>query len=208
MQGVATETIPGLLLRSAPFPLVLRSARSLSEDELFDFCVANEPLRIERQPSGDLSVITPAGGTTSNREGYLFRELDLWVERQGSGIAFNSNGGFLLPDGSMRSPDAAWLSAEKWESLTVEQQRKFVPSCPEFVVELRSPSDIWPDLMSKMEAWLRNGAQLAWLIDPDRKIAVLYRAGRPREVLEGPEFLEGEGPVAGFRLKMQRLWQS
>jgi hypothetical protein len=115
-------------LRALPFPLILRTSRHLGDDELLEFCAANDSLRIERNPAGELIVMTPAGGTTSNLEGYLSRELDLWVERTGRGIAFNSNGGFSLPDGSVRAPDASWLSSEKWNTLTRDQRAKFIPS--------------------------------------------------------------------------------
>jgi Uma2 family endonuclease len=200
-------SLSGFLLRSVSFPVILRPPRPLRDDELLEFCAANDPLRIERNPAGELIVMTPAGGKTSNLEGYLFRELDIWTEQKGHGIAFNSNGGFSLPDGSVRAPDAAWLSADKWDSLTPDQQSKFIPFCPEFIVELRSPSDSLTELEQKMSDWMSNGSQLAWLIDPLRKLAVIYRPGREPETLLQPEFLHGEGPVAGFALKMQRLWE-
>lgn len=151
--------------------------------------------------------MTPSGGKTSNREGYLSRELDFWAERDGKGISFNASGGFSLPDGSIRSADAAWLSSQKWNSLTREQQSKFVPFCPEFVIELRSPGDSVSDLESKMDEWMANGTELAWLIDPELKIAVIDRPGRAPETLQEPQVLRGEDPVAGFVLNMQRLWE-
>jgi Uma2 family endonuclease len=200
----ADETI---LLRSNAFPLILRPPKPLNDDQLLEFCAANDSLRIERSPAGELIVMTPAGGKTGNREGFLFRELDFWVEQQQRGIAFNSNTGFSLPDGSVRAPDAAWLSSEKWNRLTAEEQSRFLPFCPEFVIELRSPSDSIHDLEAKLTDWIANGAQLAWLIDPLRKLAVLYRPGCEPETHLQPEFLQGEGPVAGFTLKMQRLWE-
>jgi Uma2 family endonuclease len=196
----------GILLRSIAFPLILRPARPLDNDELLEFCAANDSLRIERNPTGELVVMTPSGGTTSNLEGYLFRELDLFVEHEGRGFAFNSNGGFSLPDGSVRAPDAAWVASEKWNRLSREERAKFPPFCPEFVIELRSPSDSLADLQSKMSDWLANGAQLAWLIDPIRRLAVIYRPNREPETLLQPDILPGEGPVAGFILRMQRFW--
>lgn len=159
----ADETI---LLRSNTFPLVLRPPRPLNDDQLLQFCAANDSLRIERNPAGELIVMTPAGGKTGNRELYAGRELDLWVERQRDGIAFGSNTGFSLPDGSVRAPDAAWLSLEKWDRLSEEEKGKFLPFCPDFVIEVRSPSDLISDLEAKMSDWIANGAQLAWLIDP------------------------------------------
>lgn len=202
-----TASVSGFLLRSVTFPVILRPSRPLRDDELLEFCAANDPLRIERNPAGELIVMTPAGGKTGNAELYIARELDLWVEHQRRGIAFNSNTGFSLPDGSVRAPDTAWLSTEKWSSLTPEQQGRFIPFCPEFVVELRSPSDSLTELEQKMSDWMANGAQLAWLIDPQRKLAAIYRPGQEPETLLQPELLHGEGPIAGFTLKMQRLWE-
>jgi Uma2 family endonuclease len=195
-----------LSLRSIPLPLVLHLPKRLSDYELLQFCAANEPLRIERTAEGDIVVMTPAGGKTGNKEGYIFRELDLWVEREGKGIAFNSNTGFALPNGAMRLPDAAWLSDEKWQSLTSRQQEGFIPVCPEFVVELRSPSDRASQVEERMEFWIEQGALLGWLIDPQRQLAMIYRPGREPETLLKPELLDGEGIIAGFRLKMQRFW--
>ena len=193
-----------ILLRSISFPVVIRTPGPLTNDQLLEFCAANDSFRIERNPAGELVVTTPAGGKTSNREGYLSRELDIWAEQD---VAFNCNGGFSLPDGSVRAADAAWLSLQKWHSLSSEQQSRFVPFCPEFVIELRSPSDSITELEQKMSDWMANGTQLAWLIDPIRKLAMIYRPGREPETLLQPEFLYGEGSIAGFSLKMQRLWE-
>lgn len=200
-------SISGLSLRSMSFPVILRPPRPLRDDELLEFCAANDPLRIERNPAGELIVMTPAGGKTSNSESYLSRELDIWTEQDAGGIAFNANGGFSLPDGSVRAADAAWLSLQKWNSLSPEEQSRFIPFCPEFVIELRSPSDSITELEQKMRDWMSNGAQLAWLIDPMRKLAMIYRPSQEPETLPQPELLHGEGPIAGFTLKMQRLWE-
>jgi Uma2 family endonuclease len=195
-----------LVLSGVSFPLVLRLPQPLDDDSLLRFCAVNDALRFERTAEGDLVVMTPAGGNTGNRELYIARELDLWVEAQGKGIAFNSNVGFTFPDGAMRSPDAAWLSDGKWDALTKAQREKFLPVCPEFVIELRSPSDRISDLLARMEFWMSRGALLGWLIDPQRQLAMIYRPNREPETLLHPELLTGEGPVEGFSLKMQRLW--
>lgn len=209
LQPRAEELTPiiGVALRANAFPLRIRLAHPLSEDALLELSSANDAVRLERTSSGELLVMTPVGGNTSNKEVYLARELDLWAERDGKGLAFGSNAGFSLPDGSVLSPDAAWLSAEKWNALTAEQQSKYVPFCPEFIIELRSPSDRAAELEEKMLTWIGNGAQLAWLIDPTRKLAMIYRPGQEPETLLQPEVLEGDAPIAGFRLTMQRLWR-
>jgi Uma2 family endonuclease len=179
----------------------------MTDDELLRFCEANQSYRIEREPDGEILVMTPANGETSRKNAYLVLELGLWSRSSDSGVFFGPDGGFTLPDGSMRSPDAAWLSSPRWHALSREQRRKFLPLCPEFVVELRSPSDSVVDLEEKMRSWMDNGAKLGWLIDPDRMLVAVYRSGREPEVLRNPEILEGEGPVAGFRLAMHPVWE-
>jgi Uma2 family endonuclease len=196
-----------ILLPSAFFPLVLRPSRRFSDEEFLRFCAANELLRIEQTAEGELIVMTPAGNRTGNKEGYIFREIDFWVEQEKKGIALNSNIAVSFPDGNIRMPDAAWLSSEKWNGLTEKQKDGFLPVCPEFIVELRSPSDRASQIEAKMEFWMEKGAQLGWLIDPKRKLAMIYRAGQEPETRLQPETLEGEGPITGFSLRMQRFWE-
>jgi Uma2 family endonuclease len=130
----------------------------------------------------------------------------LWTESTGGGVAFGSNAGFNLPDGSCLSPDAAWLAMGRWNALTAEEQAGFPPVCPEFVIEIRSRSDSRRLLETKMQLWLENGAQVAWLIDPVDSEVLIYEAGLPVQVLQRPEMLRGSGPVTGFRLPCARLW--
>ena len=119
---------------------------------------------------------------------------------------FDSSAGFRLRDGSVRSPDAAWVAWPRWNVLSEKQREEFPPICPEFVIELRSPSDRLPELQAKMRLWVANGAEVAWLVDPARKTVEVYRAGREAEVVEGGSAVEGDGPVAGFVLELGRVW--
>jgi Uma2 family endonuclease len=187
-------------------PAKIVPAARMSDEEFLAFCEANEPYQFEMNEKGEIlstPLIGPKGG---NLEGYVFRELDSWVEQTGKGFAVKANAGFRLPDSSFRIPDAAWISSERWNSLTRAEKRKFGQFCPEFVVELHSPRNKASKVERKMRMWMANGARLAWLIDPIRKLAILYRPGRTPEVIVRPEFLEGEGPVEGFRLEMERFW--
>jgi Uma2 family endonuclease len=136
----------------------------------------------------------------------LIRQLGNFAKASGAGAAFDSNTGFTLPDGSMRSPDAALIRWPRWNALTQQERDRFVPLCPEFVIELRSHTDKLPEVQAKMRTWIANGAELAWLIDPSRKTVEIYRLGREPEVLEGGSFVEGEGPVAGFVLELGTIW--
>jgi Uma2 family endonuclease len=189
-------TLPAKIVPSAP----------LSDDEFLAFCEANEPYQFEINEKGEILVMTPSRPKGGNLEGYVFRELDSWAERVGGGLAVNSNTIFRLSDSSLRMPDAAWISPERWSSLTPAEQEQLPRYCPDFVVEVRSPSDRAATVEKKMGRWIANGARLAWLIDPIRKLAIVYWPGGTPESKARPEFLDGEGPVEGFRLKMERFW--
>jgi hypothetical protein len=124
---------PAVALKLAPLV-------RLDDDQLFDLCQLNRDLRIERDADGVLVLMAPVGGASSARNLELSRPLATWAQRDGSGVAFDASAGFVLPNGAMRSPDAAWIRRERWEALSAEQRERFVPLCPDFVVELRSPS--------------------------------------------------------------------
>ena len=187
-------------------PVRLRPERPMTDEQIMRFCADNETLRIEREADGELILISPAGSGTSYRNLDLTRQLGNFAAETGCGIAFDSSGGFSLPDGSMRNPDAALISWPRWNQLSRTDQERFAPICPEFIVELRSPSDALPELQAKMRLWIANGAELAWLIDPTRKAVEIYRTGREAELLAGGSSVEGEGPVAGFVLELRVIW--
>ena len=150
--------------------------------------------------------MTPAGGVTSNRNLYIGRILDAWTEEDGHGIAFDSSVGFTLPDNSMRSPDAAWVSLDRWNSVSFAERERFAKVTPEFVIELRSPSDTLPTCDRKMHIWMRNGVEVAWLIDPSARTVTIYRRGREAERFDSISQVAGEGPVAGFVLPLDRIF--
>jgi Uma2 family endonuclease len=193
-------------LAGMPLPLRFRPETPMNDEELMRFCAANDALRVERDANGEILVMTPAGGKTSRMNSRITRLLDEWAEADGRGVAFDSNGGFTLPDGSMRAADAAWVELKKWESLSARDQERYAPICPDFIIELRSPSDSLPELKEKMGHWLANGAQLAWLIDPEQRTIFIYRSGEQPEILACPTSIQGSGPVAGFELVMARVW--
>lgn len=170
------------------------------------FSAANEGLKIEREPDGEILVMTPAGSRTSVKNSYIILQLGIWSEQDGRGVFFDSNGGFTLPDGSVRSPDAAWITLDRWNNLSESDQIRFAPIAPDFIIELVSENDTRSEVDAKMEMWMANGVQVAWLIDPYMREAAVYRASAAPEVLQQPSVLEGDGPVAGFRLTMERLW--
>ncbi len=195
-----------VVLTDAVLPARVRFERSMTDDELFDFCAENETLRVERDSNGELILMSPTGLEGSSLNLKVSAYLALWVDQMGGGIAFDSNGGFTLPDGSMRSPDAAWMSRARWDALPRREQTRFGHVSPQFVVEIRSESDGLAELQGKMKMWIANGVELAWLIDPRRRVVEVYRAGQEPEVHEDPTNVKGDGPVRGFELVMGRVW--
>ena len=187
-------------------PVRLRFARPMTPEELMRFCTENDALRVEQDANGELIVMSQSGTRTGRTNSELNLQLALWARETNSGATFDSNAGFTLPDGSMRSPNAAWIAWPRWNALTKEEQDGFAPIWSEFVIELRPPSDSLLELQAKMRLWVANGAEVAWLVDPSRKTAEVYRPGREAEVLEGGRAVECEGPVAGFVLELGRVW--
>lgn len=168
---------------------------------------ANRTLRLERTATGELIVNPPTGGNTGHRNLSVTGQLSVWFEANDTlGRAFDSSTGFELPNGAIRSPDAAWVRQDRWDALTPEQQDGFIPLCPDFVVELRSKTDGLKELQGKMEKYLENGARLGWLIDPQNKRVEVYRLGQAVEVLESPVALSGEQVLPGFSLVLKRVW--
>lgn len=188
-------------------PAVLRMPE-LSDDAFFEFCTSNEEYRIERTAEGRVVIMSGTGGETGSRNASIAGQLWLWTKQNGLGASFDSSTMFRLPNSAMRSPDAAWISKSKLSRLTPEQKKKFLPITPEFVIELTSPSDRLPQVEEKMHEWMSNGVQLGWLIDPEKRQARVFRAGSSEpQVFDNPASIEGDGPVTGFRLDLQDIWE-
>ena len=195
-----------LALSQSELPVCLRFERPMTDEEFLRFCAANEPMRVEREANGEIVVMSPAGFGTGRINSRITRCLDEWAEADGRGAVTDSNAGYALPDGSVRAPDAAWISMRRLESLSEEQKTGFPPVCPDFIIELRSPSDKLPDLQEKMKQWIANGVEVGWLIDPKEKSVTIYRPGEQPEVLAQPTSVQGTGPIAGFELVLARIW--
>jgi len=178
-----------------------------SDEDYWAFCMANPDLHIERTAEGEIVVAPPAGGESDYRNIKVASQLDRWAEADGTGTAFGSSVQYFLPDGSGLSPDASWVSNETLSRLTKQQRKKFLRLTPEFVVEVLSPSDNLKQAKAKMEVWVANGVDLAWLIDGDAETVYVYRKGRPTKARRHIQELAGEGPVAGFVLKLAAIWR-
>jgi Uma2 family endonuclease len=187
-------------------PIRIQPARHMSDDEFYAFCAANPDLRIERTAEGEIVIMPPAGGETSNRNMDLSSQLQVWTKRDGRGKAFDASGGFILSNGAALSPHASWVLRSRLAKLTAEQKRKFLPLCPDFVVELSSPTDRLSALQAKMDEWIENGAKLGWLIDPKTRSVYVNRPGQTTERLVNPLRVAGEPPVDGFVLEMADIW--
>ncbi len=193
------EAAPRLLLR-------VRPALEVTEDQFFALCQLNCDLRIERTAKGEWVIMPPTGGGTGRRNADITIQLGLWAKRDGTGVTFDSSTGFRLPDGAVLSPDAAWMPATRLAQIRPEDYEKFIPACPDFVLELRSPSDRLSDVQDKMAAYLANGARLGWLVDPVRRRVYVYRPDAPMERLEHPDTVSGEPVLPGFVLDLRSVW--
>jgi Uma2 family endonuclease len=178
----------------------------MSDDEFFQLCQANAEWRIERNREGDLVVMPPANPETSNQNFGLIVAFGTWVKADGTGLGFESSAGFTLPNGAVRSPDLAWIARSRWERISPAERRKFPHICPDFVVELRSPSDSLTVLQEKMEEYIENGARLGWLIDPQEKKVYLYRPDTEVVCLENPGQVVGDPQLPGFVLDLKEVW--
>jgi Uma2 family endonuclease len=189
-------------------PMVLQMLPNMimTDDQFFDFCQLNRHFRIERNQIGDLFIMSPTDSETGQRNFNLIGELGIWTKQDGTGVGFGSSGGFTLPNGAVRSPDAAWIKRTKWEIIPAEKRKKFAPICPEFVVELRSENDNLSTLKEKMQEYIDNGAQLAWLIDRKQRKVFIYRPNCGVEELNNPQTLTGEDILPGFVLDLSEIW--
>ncbi len=186
-------------------PPILKLKIDLSDEQFFEVCQTNRNYRFERTASGEVLIMTPSGSETDRRNVKITTQLDIWNEQNHLGEVFGPSAGFKLPNGADRSPDASWVKAERWNALTPEQQEKFAPICPDFVLELRSPSDSLKELQEKMQEYIANGAQLGWLMDRKNKRVEIYRPGKDVEILDNPASLLGENVLPGFVLHLQQI---
>lgn len=192
---------------SSPLILQLPSSMQITDDQFFEFCQVNRDLRIERNQLGEISIMPPTGSETGNRNFNIAVQLGVWAEQDCTGICFDSSTGFKLSTGAERSPDASWIKLERWNTLSKEQQQKFAPICPDFVIELRSHSDNLQPLKDKMEEYMTEpGIQLGLLIDRKHRKVYIYRPGIKEECNENPDFIECDRVLPGFILNMSKVW--
>ncbi|MBE9228552.1 Uma2 family endonuclease [Phormidium sp. LEGE 05292] len=189
-----------------PLVLQMSPAIEMTDEQFFNFCQQNRNYHIERTANGEITIIPPTGSETGNRNFDLIVQLGIWTRQNGTGIGFDSSAGFTLPNGAIKSSDAAWIKLEKWQSLTSEQQQKFAPICPDFIVELRSPSDNLQTLKDKLQEYIDNGTSLGLLIDRKNRQVYIYRPNSEIECLDNPATINCQPLLPGFILDLSTIW--
>jgi Uma2 family endonuclease len=182
------------------------TAHPMTDDQFAAFCAEHPDLFFEMTAEGEIIVMPPTYSLTGARNTKIDRQLDVWAEKDGRGIACDSSTGFVLPNGARRSPDASWTLKSRIAQLDPASREKYWHLCPDFVIELQSSTDRPRVVRDKMKEWLANGAQLGWLIDPARRSVTIYRPDRDVETRADIDLIAGEGPVAGFVLDLSFVW--
>jgi Uma2 family endonuclease len=200
-----TKVLPQVEIH--PVVLKLTPVINLTDDQLFELCQLNRDWRIEYTVQGELIVMPPTGGETGSQNAEITFQVQLWTRGDQAGVAFDSSTGFKLPNGATRSPDAAWVRRSRLAGLTREQKQKFLPLCPDFAIELRSPTDNLQAVLNKMQEYLDNGAQLGWLLDPLTQRVHVYLPQRPSEILEAPTMISADPLLPGFVLDLRKIWE-
>ena len=190
-----------------PWVITLNPVMEMTDDQFAEFCAMNDDLRIERNCEGVIEIMPPVSLETGSKELDIGTDLNLWARADGSGIAGSPSVGYTLPNGSVRMPDASWVSGARYDRLTPDEKRPFPHICPDFVVELRSPSDRLSVLQAKMEEYMANGARLGWLLDPSTRQAHIYRPGAPPDILDNPDSLSADPELPGFTLDLTPIWE-
>jgi len=183
------------------------SVVEMNDDQFFHFCQANRELRIERTADGDILLMSPTGVKSGQRNAIIITRLNNWAERDGTGVVFDSNAGFRLRNRAIRSPDAAWVLKSRLKRFSMAEQERFLPLCPDFVIELKSPTDRLADLKKKLQEYIDNGARLGWLLNPKARQVLVYRPQRAVEILDHSKRVSGDPELAGFVLDLKGIWE-
>ena len=177
----------------------------ISERDLEKICAENPDARLEINTEGQLIVMSPTGSESGKFNISLAAQVWNWNNQTKLGVAFDSSTGFKLANGAIRSPDVSWVTLAKWNSLTKQQQRKFAPIDPDFVIELMSPTDDLDELQNKMAEYMDCGVRLGWLINPDEKQVEIYRQQQEPEILDNPATLSGEDILPGLIVNLKDI---
>lgn len=182
------------------------SIGGMTEEQFYDFCQENDSLKLERNVNGEIIIMPPTGSESSFFNAALIGEVSFWNKRKKLGYVFDSNGGFTLPNHAVRSPDVSFIKKERWKHISPEDRKRFSHICPDFVIELRSPSDDSPFLDAKMQEYISNGCALAWLIDPQQQQTTIYRSDKSVQVVSFEIELNGEDILPGFSIDLREVF--
>jgi Uma2 family endonuclease len=179
----------------------------MTDKTFYEFCQRNQDFRFEMDKRGNLIIMPPTFLETSRKNTKINVRLGAWAEKDNTGIAFESDGMFTLPNGAKRAPDAFWILKERYFALSeVEREERFARIAPDFVIELRSKSDNLRKLQNKMREYVENGVRLGWLIDPSEKRVHIYRGDKTIEVMNNPKMASGEDVLKNFELDLTEIW--
>jgi Uma2 family endonuclease len=186
-------------------PATLASERPLSDAEFQEFCIGNSKVQIERTSDGLVHIYPLNGAMTSSANASITGQLRSWWHTHRQGLAVGSSAGFFLPDRSMLCPNAAYVSQERLERISVSEREGIPHVCPDFVIELLTNWESVEALQRKLDVWINNGVTVAWLINPVHRTVTIYEAGTD-SVSFGIDTVTGKGPVAGFDLDLGEVW--
>jgi len=188
------------------FIINTKAINGLSDDQFFNLCADNRDVKFERNANQDIIIMSPTGYETGKLNSEINRQLANWNIMAGLGETFDSSTGFTLPDKAVRSPDAAWISNERIKKIPLDELKKFPKICPDFIIELISPSDNLKTLKEKMKEWIENGCNLAWLIEPENETVHVYHPGGTIDKIIGfDKSVSGENILPGFELQLSLL---
>ncbi|PYS52581.1 MAG: hypothetical protein DMG13_15730 [Acidobacteria bacterium] len=197
---------PPAIERDTPIRLTLNlRSVGLTDDQYFRLCSDNRDLRIEMTAQGDLIIMSPTNPDTGRKNAKITQRLANWTEQDGTGVCFDSSAEFRLPNGAKRSPDGAWIPKSRWNRFTKEEKQRFTEICPDFVIELRSPSDRVTEVQEKLEEYVANGSKLGWLLDPIESRATIYRPGQPPQRIDNPAIISGDPILPGFNFDFREI---
>lgn len=193
------------LLYMAASPIELHFG-GLTDKQFETLCRNHRDLKFELNKEGDLEIVPPTSPEAGWKNSELLTDVNNWSRKDKTGIVFDSSTMFTLPNGAKRSPDVSWMTKEKWNSLSNKEKQTFSKIVPDFVIELRSPTDSLKPIQNKMAEYLENGVKLGWLIDPNEKKVHIYRENGKIEILENPDLVSGENILKGFELNVSEIW--
>ena len=183
----------------------LEAGGHLTDQAFMDLCQANPSMRLELTAGGEVEAMSPSGFWSGRRNTKLNKQVEVWSDRTRTGEVFDSSTGFRLPNSAIRSPDLSWVENSKIEGIPIESREQFAPLCPDFVVEIASPSDERKALRAKLREYISQGARLGWLIDPFLREVEIYRPGQEAEFLSSPATLSGEDVLPGLVVDLSEI---